>query len=195
MSYHLYQTKGIILGSASVGESNRYYHIFTKDLGLVVAFAQGVRELKSKLKYHFQDFNYISFDLIRGKDTWRITSGREELGFEESFENKNKVKIIASINTFLKRFLHGEERNEELFDEIVSNFLFLSKETFDETMEKDFEILLVAKILDKLGYWGGNGETKKIIELPTSIKTLELFSKNRTEFLKEVNRAIKESHL
>lgn len=195
MSYHLYQTKGIILGSANVGESNRYYHIFTKDLGLVVAFAQGVRELKSKLKYHFQDFNYISVDLIRGKDTWRITSGREEVGFEGGLSNKNKLNIIASINTFLKRFLHGEERNESLFDEIVSNFSFLSSEELNEEMEKDFEILLVAKILDKLGYWGGSGETKKIIELPTSKETLVLFSKNRSEFLKEVNRAIKESHL
>ena len=62
-------------------------------------------------------------------------------------------------------------------------------------MEKDFEILLVAKILDKLGYWGGNSETKKIIELPTSEETLTMFPQHRSEFLKEVNRAIKESHL
>ena len=195
MSYHLYQTKGIVLGNANVGESNRYYHIFTKDLGLVVAFAQGVRELKSKLKYHLQDFNYISLDLIRGGGSWRVTSGKEESGFENGLKDKSKLKIIASITTFLKRFLHGEEKNEPLFDEILSNFSFLSKEELDAKMEKDFEILLVAKILDKLGYWGGNSETKKIIELPTSEETLTMFPQHRSEFLKEVNRAIKESHL
>ena len=72
---------------------------------------------------------------------------------------------------------------------------FFSETELGSEAKKDFEIFLVAKILYRLGYWGGNRETKVIIESPISKETLSFVSANRPLFLNEVNRAIKESHL
>ncbi|MEK7143470.1 MAG: DNA repair protein RecO [Patescibacteria group bacterium] len=195
MSHHLYQTEGIVLGSANIGESNRYYHIFTKDLGLVMAFAQGVRELKSKLRYHLQDFSYLSIDLIRGKDTWRVTSADTGASFENIFRDKEKLALFAAVAQFLKRLLHGEERNEPLFDALTLGLHFLEKETFSKDELKNFELLIVAKILHILGYWGGNGETKALLESKLDKDVLEKVTALRPTILGEVNRALTESQL
>lgn len=195
MPHHLYQTEGIILGSANTGESNRYYHIFTKDLGLVMAFAQGVRELKSKLRYHLQDFKYLSLNLIRGKDTWRVTNADTHINFENIFSDDDKKILFVSVANFLKRFLHGQERNEKLFNALASGLDFLGKKSFSEIELKNLELLLVAQALHHLGYWGGNGETKEILESELDKEILEKVTTLRPTILREVNRALKESQL
>ena len=54
--HHIYHTEGIILGSRNFGEAGKYYYIFTRDLGMITAGAQGVRKMSSKLRFVLQDF-------------------------------------------------------------------------------------------------------------------------------------------
>ncbi len=75
--HHIYHTEGIILGSKNYGETGKYYSIFTRDLGMVYASAQGVRKISSKFRYVLQDFSYVKVDLVRGRDFWRVTSASE----------------------------------------------------------------------------------------------------------------------
>ncbi len=56
--HHIYHTEGIILGSKNYGEAGKYYSIFTRDLGMIYASAQGVRKMSSKLRFILQDFAY-----------------------------------------------------------------------------------------------------------------------------------------
>ncbi len=72
--HHIYHTEGIILSSSNFGEAGKYYNIFTRDLGMVHASAQGVRKMSSKLRYVLQDFSYIKLDLVVGKNIFRITT-------------------------------------------------------------------------------------------------------------------------
>lgn len=195
MSYHLYQTEGIILSSGNVGESNRYYHILTKDLGLVVAFAQAVRELKSKLRYHLQDFSHLTVEIIRGKEFWRLTSAEPNIKFENILNNKSKLAVFASISHLLKRFLHGEERDPELFSLIKNSLSFLDKEILDERELKDFEVLVVARILNRLGYSSPSSKISILFDGEINKDVLRTVSTNRQELLSEVNKALKESHL
>ena len=195
MSYNLYQTEGIILGGAPTGDSNKYYYLFTKELGLTIAFAQSVRETKSKLRGHLQDFSHIAVELIRGRDTWRIVNAEEKNKFVNKNFSISSLKIVARISELLKRFLHGEEKNEKLFDLLCDGFSFISNTNFDEKTAKDVELLFVSKILRSLGYWGGNGDTLPILDAPFSDEAISKISEERAIFLKEVNRALNESHL
>jgi len=54
--HHIHHTEGIILESRNFGEGGKYYSIFTRDLGMVYASAQGVRKMSSKLRFILQDF-------------------------------------------------------------------------------------------------------------------------------------------
>ena len=55
MAHHVYTTPAYLIESTPSGEANKSYLLFTKDLGMIRATAQGVRLLKSKLRYSLQD--------------------------------------------------------------------------------------------------------------------------------------------
>ena len=117
MSHHIYHTRGAILSSTFIGESNRFYKIFTEELGLVSASAQSVREGKSKLRYTLQDLSLVTVDLVRGKEVWRIVSAGAWHPLEEIKKDELRIKLLARFYTLLSRLLHGEGRDQDLFDE------------------------------------------------------------------------------
>ncbi|MDP3957858.1 MAG: DNA repair protein RecO [bacterium] len=195
MSYHLYQTEGIVLSGANVGESNRYYHVLTKELGLVVASAQGVRELKSKLRPHLSDFSYVSLGLVRGRDFWRITNAEREKKFEHIFADKGKLSLVATIAQFLKRFLHGEEKNVRLFSTVEEGLSFLEKEKLDDEARRHLELILMARMLNALGYLGNDKKIGNMLEAPLSHALLRDTKSARGALLRDVNRALHSSHL
>ena len=91
--HHIYHTEGIILGSKNYGEAGKYYSIFTRDLGMIYASAQGVRKMSSKLRFILQDFSYVKVDLVQGRDFWRVTSASKTNKLEEISKNKKYMAI------------------------------------------------------------------------------------------------------
>jgi len=195
MSYHLYHSEAFVLGGSNVGESNRYYHIFTKELGLVVAFAQGVRELKSKLRYHLSDFSYASVSLIRGKDSWRVTSIEHIPLFERALDEGDKRAVVAALAQFLKQFLHGEEEHQALFEEVRGALIFLADTELTPDELQDLELVVVARSLARLGYLDATMSAREFIHGPLSLPLLRVLRKKRPSVLQAINHAIKESHL
>ena len=72
--HHIYHTEGIVLESRNFGEAGKYFSIFTRDLGLVTASAQGIRKMSSKLRFVLQDFSYVKIDLVSGRNIFRVTN-------------------------------------------------------------------------------------------------------------------------
>ncbi len=73
MSYHLYQTKGVVLDSRNIGEENELLFVFTKELGLVSVFAKSIKKAESKLRPSLQKFSWVWLSLIKGKTNIRVT--------------------------------------------------------------------------------------------------------------------------
>ena len=78
----IHTTPGFIIGSRPSGEAGKMISIFTRDLGLVFASAQGIRFEKSKLRPFTQDYSFGQFSFVRGKEYWRLTSAQEEYNDE-----------------------------------------------------------------------------------------------------------------
>src|SRR5947207_241148 len=110
MSHHIYQTDGFILASFDRGEANRYFHIFTRDLGMIQATAQGVRLIESKLRYSLQDYSLSHLSLVRGKDVWRITSASKLFNLHEEF-GREQFTVFARVFSLLRRLIAGEAKN------------------------------------------------------------------------------------
>lgn len=174
--HHIYHTEGIILGSRNYGEAGKYYSIFTRDLGMVYASAQGVRKMSSKLRFILQDFAYVKIDLVQGKDFWRVTSASKTGILENLPRTKENFEIFVKVTGLLKRLLAGEEPNPKLFTQVLKGFEILEKAEIKEL--QDAETALVAEILQHLGYMDFNN-------LP----------KNRKLILPLINKALKETHL
>lgn len=155
LMYHSYHTHAFILGSFNSGEANKFFLLYTKDLGFVQASAQGVRFAKSKLRYYLQDFSYVKVSLVRGKDIWRITGAEEVGNIESELRNhKDIFFVFARIFSLLRRLLHGEEKNEKLFEHIVSAYDFSRNLHKEPKLIREFEYIFAMRILKSLGYIG-----------------------------------------
>lgn len=200
MSHTLYTTECIVLGGHDSGEANRYISLFTKEIGLVKAVARSVREEKSKLRYSLQNFSFTDATLVRGREVWRITGAQEIYSLHQELKyEEGKLFVVTQVLNLLQRLVHGEEKNEYLFDTLRSGLEFVRSNNMDDEMLKNFEHLMVLRILYSLGYIAKKDDKDNFANLLQSTKVDgELLIKTQSErkqVLFAINRALKEAHL
>ncbi len=176
MTHYIYQTEGIILGKKDFGEADRMYNIYTKEFGMVNATAQGVRLLKSKLRYNLGTFSVCKTGLIKGRDFWRIVDAEEILSASNISDNE-KLSLVVKISRLINRMVRGEEKNDLLWKTIKDFFVFLKEKNFKNSDVEKIEISTVLDILYSLGYVDKHSHLSKRDAIIT------------------INKALKESHL
>lgn len=181
------------MGSKNFGETSKYYFIFTRELGMVLASASGVRKLSSKLRYVLQDFSYLKIDLVKGKDFWRITSA-SKTNVLDSIVRPETLPVLSNMSRLLRRLLAGEGANEKLFEDFLSG-LSLLENSSDEEEIKNIEVITALRILNHLGYIGAGAESQDLVISPFGVDLLHKVSLSRKNILNEINRALKETHL
>lgn len=192
--HHIYHTEGIILSSRNHGEAGKYYFIFTRDLGMITASAQGVRKMSSKLRYVLQDFAYLKIDLVQGKNIFRVTNASKTGALEQITRMPETFVVFANIARLLKRLLAGVEPNEALFLDLINGLSVLESLQKEEDL-RNIEAILVLRILNNLGYIGENEILKNLIKSPFEQNLVFEVSKDRTKVLHQINKALKETHL
>ncbi|MFH1402325.1 MAG: DNA repair protein RecO [Patescibacteria group bacterium] len=201
--YNIYQTDGIILGGFNQREANRFFYIFSENLGLIKATAQSARELKSKLRYGLQDFALSRFSLARGQGVWRITNVEFKDSLYYSFRNdKKKLCIVANILILLKKLLAGEKRNEKLYQIIIQAFAFLEQAELSAKNIQNFENIILTRILHNLGYFDEKKKEKDAMIyrgfLQTSDWNEDLLKKMddiKTQAILEINESLRLTNL
>lgn len=192
--HHIYHTEGIILGSRNTGESGKYYFIFTKELGMIYATATGVRKISSKLRFILQDYAYLKIDLVQGQNFFRVTSASKTNQLEKITKRPETLKIFHNIARLLKRLLAGVEPNEALFVDLLHSMRALEKIENKSDLQ-NIEAIIVLRILNNLGYIGGNENLKDLIKSPFDESMIFEVSKARSHILNQINKALKETHL
>ena len=192
--HHIYHTEGIILESRNFGEAGKHYSIFTRDLGMIFASAQGVRKMSSKLRFILQDFAYLKIDLVAGKNIFRVTSASKTNQLEQLTKNKETFAVFANIARLLKRLLAGVEPNEALFIELLNGLNILEKSKTSDDL-RNIEAIIVLRILNNLGYIGENEVLQNLIKSPFEENLVFEVSKDRIKILHHINKALKETHL
>jgi DNA repair protein RecO (recombination protein O) len=66
------QTPGLIIKETNIGENDKLLVILTKDHGIIRAFADGVRRMKSKNNAATSLLCYANFTLYQNKDTYKV---------------------------------------------------------------------------------------------------------------------------
>lgn len=194
MSYHIYQTEGFILSSIPVDEANRYISIYTKDLGLIRAVAQGVRNNSSKLKHSLQDLSFSKVSFVRGREIWRIVNA-ENIELSNNLEPL-KIKTMAGFSYFFRRFVGQEEEDLALFSELKNAFFFLKEEDLESEDIYRFELIFRLRILNRLGY--GPFESQFCRFFKEELWNKEFISISTDEenrIVSHINKAIGHSHL
>jgi DNA repair protein RecO len=187
MSHAIHKVNGLVLDILPFGESGQIVKVFTYDLGLISLFANGIREEKGKLRYNLQILNLCEFDFVEGREVKRLTGVNELEKFEKILQNSKKRKIFSNTVLLLERLLIEEVENESLYENFFKNINYLNNseiENFEEV-----EILFVVNILHFTGYWHGN-----VFE-EVNFDNLEYIKKHKEDLVKNINLAIKSTHL
>lgn len=190
--HHIYHTHGFILSSRNVGEANKMLVIYTREMGLVRALAQGIRLHKSKLRFTLQDLSYVNVDLVRGKELWRVTSAKHISSFPFARTNKLSLLLIGRVSKLIER-LCGESPSENIFDDLIQSFYLLDREMLDEQREA-LELHLILRIMNNLGYVDSEIVSKYLSSQFDGEKT-KMILNERQSIIAHINRAISESQL
>ena len=190
--YAIHTTPGFVLDSRPYGEADKIITLFTRDFGLVSASAISIRLEKSKLRYFCQDGSFGSFSLVRGREFWRLTSASADSATIDH-------PLIARLALLLRRLLHGEESNTDLFDAVKATADFLVSpigQSLSEDDLKSLESLTVLRIMHLLGYVGSDSALDPFLgDAPLTTELIVQAGKGRTALNAHINKALKESHL
>ncbi|KKQ34196.1 MAG: repair protein RecO protein [Candidatus Nomurabacteria bacterium GW2011_GWB1_37_5] len=193
--YPIHKTEGIILASKNIGEANRYFWIYTKDFGLVGATAQGVRKINSKLRFSLQDFSVINLEMVEGRQIWRITNAKLLIPGYQFSKDEKFFTLVNNICRLVMRLCQGEERNEKLFMHLKDIYSFFEKGNWKNDELKNFECVVVLRILESLGYIGDGKNISIFVTDVLSKEVIEKAGKSRHYLIEEINKSLKHSHL
>ena len=107
---------------------------------------------------------------------------------------------MVRIFSLLRRLLAGEEKNEKLFTLLHSGLRHLSQiDSFDSQSLRNFECLLVLRVLHNLGYCGDTEPLKQFviggISYEWSSALLDKISFYRPQALSTINSSLSETQL
>lgn len=200
MSHHIYHTRGVVIEALNIKEANKSYWIFTRDLGMVMASAQGVRLSASKLRFSLQPLSIAEISLVRGRAGWRIVNAREISNIYWKIKNTpQSVAMSSRVLRLVRRLVAGEEKNEQLFDRLFEGLMYLAGDidgkmpTTKQVMNLEFILLL--QVLYTLGYFAPPTDLLWCINDALSTEMIESMSAFRREAINHINLSIKETQL
>ena len=194
MSYRIYQTEAWVLGGIDVKEDSRFIDMFTQDLGLVRGFAQGVRKLRSKLRYGLRDFSRVNISLVKGREIWRIV-GVEVIDRINRSSHEEDLEIIARIFSLMRRLIKGEEKDMVLYYDINAAIDYLTKSDLTKVEIKKVEIVIVYRILHKLGYIPDTAELNFLLQKSWCQELISFNDEFSSLALRQINSSLAYSHL
>jgi DNA repair protein RecO (recombination protein O) len=197
VSYRIYQTEAFVLGSQPAGEANRFLYLFTEELGVIGAVAQGLRLGRSKLRYALPDYAYASISVLRGRNSWRLRSAHSIATVRESFsEAPLELRTFVQILALIKRLVPAEEPDLPLFGLVRASFIFLRDTTLTSEELADAECLVVLRILNVLGYLADRPQFKGLVVGKVfSREALGQVRACRREALFEINQSLEATQL
>ena len=197
MSHEIHKTEGFVLGSRPIREADKYFYIYTRDFGLIGAVAQGVRKLNSKLRFHLQDFNQLDLELVEGKEIWRITSATKTpcRSGDGPHYGMGELGFLGNLFRLLRRLCPGEEKNEAVFNELKNVYQFLAIENLSSEELRNFECVVVLRLLNYLGYIGAGENVSIFVTSVLDKGVLTKASARRRALIEEINKSLKETPL
>lgn len=151
MAYQTYTTKAIVCGSFDSNIADKSFLLFTRRGGMLYATARSVREERSKQRYALQVFSCINISLIKGKYGWRIGSVESTGNLYSQARSKVTRGSVVSVIKLVRQYIHGEEPNLALYDEVSQSLDFLLGLPSDCDLPV-WETFIKARILYQLGY-------------------------------------------
>lgn len=123
------QTPGLIIKETNIGENDKLLVILTKEHGIIRAFADGVRRIKSKNTAATSLLCYSNFTLYQNKDTYKVSdSSPIELFFDLRYDLEG-VALAQYFCDMAMRLTPEEFEPTEILRLLLNSLHFLANKT------------------------------------------------------------------
>ncbi len=191
MAYATYITEAMVCGTRHRNSADSSFLLFTREAGMLFADARSVREERSRQRYALQDFSLVRVTLVKGKSGWRVGSIEAVDNYYNQACDKSARGSVVKVVRLLRRFVHGEESNQQLFDYVKDALSVLIKESTERSV---LETLVQLELMRMLGYVDVNELPPDIVEkAPSTLISLSALPVGKLEKL--LDKAVNVSHL
>ena len=195
MAYRTYTTEAIVCGSKPSMTSDKSYLLFTREAGMLWASARSVREERSRQRYALQDFSLIRVSLVKGKSGWRIGSVESVMNpFMQAHSRLGRTGV-AYLVKLIRRYVHGEQPIESVFDDMATAFL-LTQTLTDVTELVRLQQVAEVRLLRTLGYVADTTVLHEILREPQLTEALQVYTSDlESAVSRAIGKAAEVSHL
>ncbi len=135
------QIRGLIIGEATKGESNKQLLILAKDHGLIWVSAKGARNTKSKLLAGTQLFSYGDFTLFEGKGFYSITQVDLLSSFYDIRLDMSALSEAVYVTELLRHTCQRDMEQNEVLQLALRTLGMLEKDILPPTLvSRIFEV-------------------------------------------------------
>lgn len=150
----MYSTEGFILKSMSLGESDAFFSIYTKDFGKMRARAQGVRKEEAKLKGHLEPLNLTVIGFVLGRHGERLTHAGVMKSWPVIRSDWERLHQAYKVVNLVDQYCFEGERDAALWHLLVASFAALEDEKESARIREAFFPEFQKRFLECLGYDG-----------------------------------------
>lgn len=161
--------------------------LLTRDFGLLLARAEGVRRSGAKLSHALQTLSQSELILVKGKEGWRVTGA---LLKDDCFGTLSRdARLRASrVSGLLQRLFGKEIPDPRVYTDFLA-FMEALREA-DEDTQDALETLMAIRLLSHLGV-----EASSSVPSGFGESSLAFAKENRKELIGRINRSISISGL
>lgn len=123
-----FTTEALVIKEMNVGESDRLVTLFTRDYGIIKAFAAGAKNIKSKKGAATSLLTYSSFTILDKKGTYRIY---EAAPIAQFFTLGSDIEVLTLSQYFCElayEFAEEGKPSPELLRLILNSLHFLNRD-------------------------------------------------------------------
>lgn len=141
-----FTTEALVIKEMNVGESDRLVTLFTREYGILKAFASGAKNIKSKKGTATSLLTYSSFTVLNKKGTLRIY---EATPIAQFFSMGSDISVLALSQYFCELAMAFGEEGEadpQLLRVFLNSLYFLTKKKRYPALIKAITELRVASV-------------------------------------------------
>ena len=146
--------QAITLDKKDIAETDRLYIFYTREKGLMVVPAKGIRKSQAKLAAQVEVFNFSNITIAKNKGRGILTGAILENDFNLAKNNYQTLKEIYRAREVFQRIIYGQEADQNIFNLLLDYLEKINKiSQIDNSTEK--AIWLTNSFIFKLYYLQG----------------------------------------
>lgn len=128
--------QAIVLDKKDIGETDRFYTFYTKEIGLLKIPAKGIRKSQARLSAQVELFNFVNIVVAKNRGKGLLAGGIAEQYFFDLKNNYFSLTEVFRARDFFLKIIYGHEVDQKLFLLFLEYLNLINGLSSEENLEK-----------------------------------------------------------